>query len=111
QKGVAAPLLSAAYAFQEKCIVAARDFQKRRDRCLQVRGNFARDRNQVVTLAAEVLEFALGRIQHRGSSQFQKVCRPPFQRSVRLLHGRGWKEELFFRPVIMCLSYSALSLQ
>src|SRR5581483_5528187 len=65
EKGVAAQLFAAAHAVEQEIVVAARDLQERRNRSFKVRRDFARHRNQVIALAAQLFEFALRWVHHR----------------------------------------------
>ena len=65
EKSVAPPLLAALHALEQKGVVAARDLEKGADRSLEVGGNLAPDRNQVVALRGQGLELALVWLKHR----------------------------------------------
>src|SRR5260370_18161764 len=68
EKRIASPLFAAAHAFEEEGVVAALDFQERRDRSLQVGGDFLEDGDQVKSLRRQLFEFTFTRLQHVASS-------------------------------------------
>ena len=69
EKGVAAPFLAAANAFEQEGVIAARDFQKGGDGSLEVGGDLLENRDEVESLRRQLFEFVFARLQHLVSSQ------------------------------------------